>query len=47
VATDKDEAYEVMLLGAKGLALTAVDLLTIPGLLKKSIEEQQHRVKEQ
>ena len=47
VATDKDEAYEVMLLGAKGLALTAVDLITIPGLLKKSIEEQQHRVKEQ
>lgn len=46
-ATDKDEAYEVMILGAKGLALTAVDLITIPGLLQKSIEEQQQRVKEQ
>jgi amidohydrolase len=46
-ATGKDEAYEVMLLGAKGLALTAVDLITKPDLLEKAEQEQRQRVKEQ
>jgi amidohydrolase len=46
-ATATHEAHEAMLLGAKGIAFTAIDLLTRPDLLeaakkehKKSLEEQ-------
>ncbi|MCJ7731690.1 M20 family metallopeptidase [Candidatus Bathyarchaeota archaeon] len=41
------EANEVMILGAKGLANTAIDLITDPELLAKAKQEQQQRIKEQ
>ncbi|TRO61898.1 M20 family peptidase [Candidatus Bathyarchaeota archaeon] len=41
------KANEVMLLGAKGLAYTAIDLITKPVLLEKAKEELKQRFKEQ
>jgi amidohydrolase len=41
------KANEIMLLGAKGLAYTAIDLLTKPVLLEKAKEELKQRFKEQ
>ena len=46
-ATGTVKANEVMILGAKGLAFTAIDLLTKPELLKEAKEEQVWRFKEQ
>ena len=41
------KANEVMLLGAKGLAYTAIDLITKPILLENAKKELEQRYKEQ
>ena len=46
-ATGTVKANEVMLLGAKGLAYTAIDLFTKPELLEKANAEQAVRFREQ
>jgi len=46
-ATGTEYAYEIMILGAKGLAHTAIDLLTKPELLKTAKEENKRRVQKQ
>jgi len=45
--TGTDHAYDVMMLGAKGLAFTALDLFTDSGLLKSVKEEHKERVQHQ
>lgn len=45
--TATPQAHEAMINAAKGLAYTAVDLLTRPELLKQAKEEHQRRLKEQ
>jgi metal-dependent amidase/aminoacylase/carboxypeptidase family protein len=46
-ATGTQEAQDAMLLGAKGLTYTAIDLITKPELLEKAKQEYTYRVKEQ
>jgi len=45
--TATPEAHEVMIKAAKGLALTAIDLLTRPGLLEAAKREHKQRLAEQ
>ena len=45
--TATPQAHEAMINAAKGLAYTAVDLITRPELLKKAKEEHQRRLQEQ
>ncbi|MFH0849338.1 MAG: M20 family metallopeptidase [Candidatus Bathyarchaeota archaeon] len=45
--TATPQAHEAMINAAKGLAYTAVDLITRPELLKKAEEEHQRRLREQ
>jgi len=46
-ATGTPFANDVMIMGAKGLAYTAIDLLTERGLLEKAVAEQEERLKAQ
>jgi len=46
-ATGTPLANDVMIMGAKGLAYTAIDLLTKQGLLEKAVAEQEERLKAQ
>ena len=46
-ATGTKKANGVMIMGAKGLAYTAIDLLTKPELLEKSVKEQKDRLQAQ
>ena len=46
-ATGTKKANDVMIMGAKGLAYTAIDLLTKPELLEKSVKEQKDRLQAQ
>ena len=46
-ATGTPYANDVMIMGAKGLAYTAIDLLTKPELLEASVKEQNDRVQAQ
>ena len=45
--TASPQAHEAMINAAKGLAYTAIDLITKPDLLKKAREEHQRRLREQ
>ncbi len=46
-ATGTKKANDVMIIGAKGLAYTAIDLLTKPELLEKSVKEHKDRLQTQ
>ena len=46
-ATATPEAHEAMLLGAKGIAFTAIDLMTKPEFLVAAKKEQKKRLEEQ
>jgi len=45
--TATPQAHEAMIQAAKGLAFTAIDLITKPELLKKAKEEHKRRIEEQ
>jgi amidohydrolase len=45
--TATDQAHEAMIIGAKALAYTALDLITEPEVLDKAREEHRKRLKEQ
>jgi aminobenzoyl-glutamate utilization protein B len=45
--TATPKAHEAMINAAKGLAYTAIDLITQPELLKKAKDEHQRRLGEQ
>ena len=47
ISTGTSEAQDAMLLGAKGLAGSAIDLITKPELMEKAKQEYTHRFKEQ
>ena len=47
ISTGISEAQDAMLLGAKGLAGSAIDLITKPELMEKAKQEYTHRFKEQ
>lgn len=47
ISTGTQEAQDAMILGAKGLAYTAIDLLTESDLLEKAKQEQIKRLKDQ
>ena len=45
--TATDQAHEAMIIGAKALAYTAIDLITDPGKLERAREEYSKRIKKQ
>ena len=45
--TATDQAHEAMIIGAKALAYTAIDLITDPERLERAKEEYRKRIEEQ